>query len=476
MSTFSSIIEDEVGSSFSSENIEVLSSTLFTVEDLYDKVKLRDPKIIMIGDGSHGTQEFYHARAEITKKLIQDGLCAGVCIEGDFPDTSQLHFYVTGQHNLSLEECMDGFERFPSWMWCNTSVSDFIHWLYLWNRNQPIHNRCGIFGLDLYSLFLSINQIIQYLNEHDQELCKLVKNDYKCFNSLDPQTYGMLVTKGYIKGCEMACANALKKIFNKTEFYQKMDPRDGKIAIDEAFFNEMNARVVANAEHYYRAIFSTNENSWNIRDTHFFDTLVRVRKHLSVSRGNDRVVVWAHNSHIGNAQYSHLAPVEYTQVQRLKSMKKNYTKDINLGQLCKERYPNDTVLIGQLCNNGVVCAADDWGEQHHFKQINAALPNSYEHIFHTITKKLMKQNSNIALNYCFDFSNPLIHKILHENRLERAIGVIYRPETERQSHYYYCDIVKQFDFLIWFDRTGAVIPIEKDEKASDEMETYPTGV
>lgn len=456
MSTKWDRLREFEGPSFSKEDVDKLFQSALPQSAIIDKVIDSKASIVMIGESSHGTQEHYAFRAELTKQLIEKGLCNGVFIEGDFPDTADLHHYVNGCGDSSLMECLEKFERFPSWMWGNTVMRDFAIWLRDWNLKQPIMKRCGLFGLDLYSLHLSMQKVLEYLNERDKDMEKLVRKDYSCFGKLDPQTYGMLVRQNLIKGCEDACLNALKLVASNTQRFAKSDPANNLTAIDSAFFNEINARVVCDAEHYYRAMFS-DENSWNIRDSHFFDTLQRIRQHLQVTReGRDKAVVWAHNSHLGDARFTHL--------------EQKRRRDLNIGQLVKESYPKDSICIGQLFNHGKVCAADEWGMPHEFKKVNEGLPNSYEDVFHHVSKK------HGISSFALDMSNPEIQKVLEEPRLERAIGVIYKPDTERWSHYYFCNILKQFDLVAWTDVTSNVIPLEEEEKASLEPETFPSGL
>ena len=352
---FLNIQAEEEGPSFSREDVDLLRQHVLQPSAIFDKIVDKKASIVLIGEGSHGTQECYEFRADLTRQLIENGKCNGVLIEGlssslfppsspfftpfsnyflffqsegDFPDTAVLHFYVTGLGgSKTLMQCLENYERFPSWMWGNTVIRDFAEWLRNWNMKRPPHERCGIFGLDLYSLHLSIDNVLEYLAARDPEMCTQVRRDYAGFERLEPQTYGMLVERGLIKGCEKACVDALQKIAAKTEIFEKEDPQNGLIAADAAFFNEMNARVVVDAEHYYRAMFSS-ENSWNIRDTHFFDTMERVIAHLKSSRGGDsgKVVLWAHNSHLGDARFTHL------EEGTLKIPRRSQTKDLNIGR------------------------------------------------------------------------------------------------------------------------------------------------
>lgn len=234
--------------------IKKLRSRVVKVESIFQKVIESQAKVVMIGESSHGTADFYRTRCDLTKALIESGRCNGVLIEGDLPDTAELHRFVTGQSTKTLDETFVGFERFPSWMWANTNMKSFVDWLSRFNAEGRGQTKSvGIFGLDLYSLHLSMEKVIEYL-EIDKEMQAMVKRSYACFGAFDPQTYGMLVERGLIKGCRKVAVDALKKISAKTAIYAKTDPRDETTSADEAFINEMNARVVVGAEKYYRTV------------------------------------------------------------------------------------------------------------------------------------------------------------------------------------------------------------------------------
>jgi erythromycin esterase-like protein len=383
----------------------------------------------------------------------------------------------------TLDEVFLGFERFPSWMWANEEMYKFIGWLSKHNETLPVENRCGIWGLDLYSLHLSMRRVLEYLDERDPEMAKIVRADYSCFGEIEPQTYGLLAQRDLIQGCHMAAVDALAHVSAKrpqyakeasidaagevdrdpraTEFNLRQVPNNNLEAIhaqDDAFITELNAAVVVGAEGYYRAMFDPTRNSWNLRDTHFYNTLKRVQAHLSETRGGQGFVcAWAHNSHLGDARASHLEQFR--------------NRDLNLGQLVRETAPYPkSVNIGQLCWSGSVCAASEWGDDHAFIKINKALPGSYEDILHALSLHIG------CKKFVLNTHNPRVAVALKDTRLQRAIGVIYRPDTERMSHYYKCDIVNQFDFVIFDDITGPVKPLIKEELPSLEPETFPSGL
>jgi len=338
----------------------------------------------------------------------------------------------------------------------------FVEWLRAWNLRKDMVDRCGIYGLDIYSMHKSIADVLQFLSVHDQVMELRVRKDYSTLGSLDPQTYGLLAERGLVQGCRESAIDALVKVSSKTHEFsvaaaaaEDLSPFLGQ---DEAFINELNAEVVVGAEAYYRAMFDPTASSWNLRDSYFFLALEKVHAHLLQSRGKSKVVAWAHNSHLGDARATHLE-----QPAR--------AREHNLGQLAREKYPFPlSMSVGQLCSTGVVTAADDWGDEHRFKTINQPLPNSFEDLFH----KLSVQSGRSS--FLIDTSNPEVRSKLSKPRLQRAIGVIYRPFTERLSHYYQCDLIHQFDLLVFEDITSPVRPLVECELPSEEPETYPSGL
>jgi len=460
-------------SQLQTEGPEIESADLLSVsercrplEDAVALMKKSGAEIVSIGEGSHGTKEFYAFRCEITKQLIRDGLCNCVLIEGDWPDTAELHRYVMGMtpSEVPLNDLYERlFMNFPRWMWRNETMRDFILWLREWNATMQPAQRCGIFGLDVYSLHLSMSEVLKYLREHSPETAELVVREYSCFDKFgdDAQTYAQIVKMGLAKGCRDSVVSALKLVSERCAVpYSESKQGETLFAEDENFIAQMNARVIVDAERYYTSMFDPMENSWNIRDTHFFDTLVRVRAHLLQTRHSNRVAVWAYNSHLGDARYAHL------------DASSRAVHELNIGELINEKYGEQSISVGQLTYTGTVMAAHDWGSNHKVKQVRKALPNSYEEFFHLVAEKTDNKNFTV------DLRNQHVEKALRRggHRLERAIGVIYRPQTERHSHYYFCDLAKQFDILCFFDETSAVKPLDKMEVMADEPETFPSGL
>lgn len=418
-----------------------------------------DKQMVLIGEASHGSHEFYRARAEITQRLIEEQGFDAVAVEADWPDAYAINRYVCGlDPDATAEGTLNHFERFPTWMWANHEVLHFIKWLRAFNGiQQGKTHAVGFYGLDLYSMSTSIHAVINYLEKVDPKSAVLARKRYGCLDYFmdSPQAYGQAIKLGMADSCEKEIIAQLVDLRQKSCDYMKTN---GFIAADEYFCAEQNAKLVCNAEEYYRAMFSTHAiprpNLWNMRDCHMFETLEALTRHLDKPSGKKaKVIVWAHNSHIGNA-----AATEMSQ-----------RGEYNIGQLTREAYGRRALLIGFSTARGTVTAASDWDEPTERKTIRPPLPGSYEDIFHQVNQK------DFFLNLREDTQAT---DLLATPRLQRAIGVIYRPETERHSHYYYTSLTEQFDFMIHFNDTTAVEPLRTTAQwHQGEMdETYPTGL
>jgi len=364
--------------------------------------------------------------------------------------------------DMTIHQAMVPFaDRFPTWMWANEEFKSFILWLRDYNKALTNEfERVSIVGMDLYSLQTSIHDVITYLREHNAACATRVEEEYSCFNSgeLDPQMYGMLVEMKLHKGCVDAAVNASLAI--EKDHAVVVQPESSLEEADEAFIATMNAHVVQGAEQYYRSMFAPNANSWNVRDRHFMDQVHRVMEHLHSSRGQgfNRVAIWAHNSHVGNAHYTHLdkkAATMLTSKKRYQSGGGGGEKEheFNIGQLAKTEYAEAALLVGQFTFSGTVACADDWGGPQRVKEVRPGLLNSMEEVLHTTSGA----GSNLVINLTDPSTRNL--PVLGAHRLQRAIGVIYRPDTERWSHYYPCDLSRQFDVVLWHDVTTAVCPL-----------------
>ncbi len=413
-----------------------------------------DKRIVLIGDASHGTHEFYELRAKITQKLIKEKGFNAVAIEGDWPDAYNVNQYLNGRGGVGCaNHALAGFKKFPVWMWRNTELVSFINWLSKFNENITKGGlRVGFYGLDLYSLHASIDAVLQYLEKVDPESAELAKERYSCFDlkAKNPERYGYLASHKLKASCENEAREELWALQEKAFEYVKKDAGEG-----EYFYAEQNARLVKNAEAYYRAMYEGDELSWNTRDTHMAETLCYLERHLSDRLKEDsKIVVWAHNSHVGDARSTEAG------------QKRN---ELNIGQLAREVFGPETFLLGFLGYDGTVTAASDWGPYAQRKNVRPALSESYEGLFHEVRHK----------NFVLSFEKESqARKMLSKPRLERFIGVIYRPETERTSHYYPVDITKQFDAIVYLDRTKAITPLEvNSEWEKGELpQTYPAGL
>jgi erythromycin esterase-like protein len=339
-------------------------------------------------------------------------------------------------------------------MWRNMDVLNFVAWLHEYNRSRaegrpPV----GFYGLDLYSLHTSIEAVLNYLDKVDPAGAQRARYRYSCFEDYgeDPQHYGYAAAFGLDGSCEGEAVNQLVDLLSRQA---QALPHDGRLAEDELFYAQQNARLVKNAEAYYRTMFRGQVASWNLRDRHMAQTLDALNAHLSRAAGGPaRIVVWAHNSHLGDAR----------------ATERSERGELDLGQLVRERYGPRSLAVGLTTYTGTVTAASDWDGPAGRKQVNPALEGSYEYLFH----------QTAVPAFYLDLGNgSRVAADLRHRRLERAIGVIYRPETERLSHYFYARLADQFDAVLHFDKTQAVAPLDRSaEWTHDEVpETFPTGV
>jgi erythromycin esterase-like protein len=412
-----------------------------------------DARFALIGEASHGTHEFYFDRAQITKRLIAEKGFTVVAIEADWPDAYRVHRYVRGVSTESnADEALSGFRRFPTWMWRNTVVVEFIEWLREFNATLDSKKApAGFYGMDLYSLHASIDAVLNYLNKVDPDAAARARRRYSCFEHFgqEPQEYGYAATAGIIESCEDEVVAQLREIQRKAADFLA---RDGQVAADELFFAEQNARLVKNAEQYYRSMFRGRASSWNLRDRHMVETIQALAAYFNGSR-QPKAVIWAHNSHLGDARATEMSK----------------RGELNVGQLIRERFQKEAFLIGFTTHHGTVTAASDWGERAERKRVRPALHESYEDLFH---------GSGIEKFWIDLRGSGQAIESLQEWRLERAIGVIYRPETERLSHYFHARIAQQFDAIIHSDETRALEPLERTSvwDKGELPETYPFNV
>jgi erythromycin esterase-like protein len=411
-------------------------------------------RLVLLGEASHGTHEFYRERARITQRLIEEYGFTLVAVEADWPDAYRVNRFVRGTGSDTVAaEALGEFLRFPRWMWRNRDVLAFVAWLRDFNDAlSPGESKVGFYGLDLYSLSSSIEAVIRYLDEVDPEAARRARQRYACFDHFgeDSQAYGYAATVSMSASCERDVVQQLLELQRRAA---ELSQRDGRIPEDEYFYAEQNARLVKNAEEYYRTMFQGRISSWNLRDRHMVETLQSLLAHFDRRGGRrTKAVVWEHNSHIGDARATAMGR----------------EGEWNVGQLTRERHGSDAVLVGFSTYSGTVTAADDWDAPAERKRVRPGLAGSYEALFHSL------QVPDLLL--------PLrdraeVRSALAEPRLERAIGVVYRPETERLSHYFEARLPDQFDAVLHFDQTTAVEPLDLTSgwRTGEAPETYPTG-
>jgi erythromycin esterase-like protein len=434
------------------EAIRSTSSPLGDETPAWDGVidLVRDARFVLLGEASHGTHEFYRARSEITRRLVTELGFNVIAVEADWPDAYRVNRWVRGLgEDRSPIEALSDFRRFPTWMWRNTDVVALIEWLAEHNRGIGDEKlRTGFYGIDLYSLFTSIEAVLGYLDKVDPEAARRARDRYSCFERFaeDSQAYGYAASFGVAEPCEDDVVAQLLEFRSKVAQYAS---RNGSIPPDEAFFAEQNARLVKNAEEYYRSMFHGRVSSWNLRDEHMTETIAALSEHIRRRAGQARVVVWAHNSHLGDAGATEMGRRGET----------------NVGELMRKRFGGQVRSIGFTSYDGTVTAATDWDAPAELKHVRPAMDGSYELLFHQVGVP--------------DFWLPLRGNRavagLAEERLERAIGVIYAPRTERASHYFHASLPNQFDGIIHFDTTRAVEPLERWPRAEgrDADETWP---
>ena len=410
-----------------------------------------DAEFALLGGATHGTHELYAHRAAITKKLILESGYRAVAVEADWPDAYRLNRYVRHQgDDGSAVDALEDFKRFPTWMWRNVVVVEFIEWLREYNDGLPPgHDQVGFYGMDLYALYASIRAVLEYLDRTDPAAATRARERYSCFDRYgeDPQAHAYVDTFG-LESREDAVVQQLIDLQRRTT----KESEGSLIERDEHFFARQNVRLVKNAEDYYRTMFRGGIQSWNLRDQHMVGTLEALRDHLSEPDRPAKIAVWAHNSHLGDARATQMG-------QR---------GELNVGQLVRERFSGTTALVGYTTSHGTVTAASDWGEPVELKRVRPALPESCECLFHEAG----------VPRFLLSFESDAVRRVLMKPRLERAIGVIYRPDTERQSHYFYASLASQFDAIVHFDHTTALGPLEvtPEWRAPELPETYPTGV
>jgi erythromycin esterase-like protein/predicted phosphoribosyltransferase len=412
-----------------------------------------DARVVLLGEATHGTHDFYRERAVITKRLIAEKGFAAVAVEADWPDAYRVNRYVRATGiDADAADALADFRRFPAWMWRNADVLDFLGWLRAHNDGVPAGTRAGFYGLDLYSLHASMQAVLTYLGKVDPPAAKRARERYACFDRFgdEMQRYAYATRNDLSASCEREVVTELVELRRRAADYAS---RNGRIAPDDYFFAEQNAKLVQHAEAYYRTMLGGHVESWNLRDRHMAGALDDLIAFLDRARPGARVVVWAHNSHLGDARATQMGE----------------RGELNVGQLARERFGSAAVLVGFTTHTGTVTAASDWDGPAERKAVRPSLAGSYERLFH---------DAGIARFLLPLRSDPDLSAACAASRLERAIGVMYLPETERQSHYFRARLADQFDYVLHFDLTRAVEPLERTSMwdAGEFAETFPSGL
>ena len=416
--------------------------------------QLSRARLALLGEASHGTHEFYDFRAALSRRLIQHYGFKAVAIEGDWPDALRADRFVRDNPSDDDEDpdaALGSFERFPRWLWRNSDVTAFIAWLRIHNLQREERMHCGFYGLDLYSMHASMRAVIEYLDDNDPDAAARARDRYACFDHVqaDPQQYGLQAHLGVGPKCETEVVAQL------VDLQLRKLARSGRSPAGDAWFHAVQqAHVVRNAEQYYRMMFAGRTASWNLRDTHMADTLDLLADHLGDGEPA-RLIVWAHNSHVGDARATEMGD----------------DGQLTLGQIARQRHPREVALVGFTTHEGSVIAAHDWDEPAQRMRVRPSLPGSWEELFH---------ETGLARFYV---TGADMKRVVGEGaeRLQRAIGVVYRPATERRSHYLHARLADELDVVIHIDSTRGVEPLDPiDDQAhtpADELaETFPTGV
>ena len=404
-----------------------------------------DARVVLLGEASHGTSEFYRARAAITRWLIEAHGFNLVAVEADWPDAAIVDRFV--RHRGARDGAPPAFRRFPAWMWRNTDMQAFIAWLHAHYATRSKDAQVGFHGLDIYNLGASMRAVIDYLQDVDPAAAAIARSRYGCLSpwAHEPAAYGRHAFNAGFARCEAPVVAMLRDLLAR-------NLRDAGDDADDLLDATQNARLVASAEEYYRAMYQGAAASWNLRDTHMFETL----QHLLTARGpNARVVVWAHNSHIGDARHTDMG---------------RERGELNLGQLVRQAHGTRARLIGFGTHAGTVAAASDWDEPVQVMAVRPSLPDSIERLAH----------DSAVPRFLLDLDgvdDAALREALLAPRLQRFIGVIYRPETERWSHYALADLAAQYDGWVWFDRSQAVTPLPGTSDAGGATDdTWPFGL
>ena len=396
--------------------------------------RIADSRVVLLGESSHGTREFYDMRARITKELIEKKGFNIIAVEADWPDASRINFYIHDSDRGTRQRPMytnKPFAVFPQWMWLNHSVLDFTHWLKDYNRSiDSADNAVGFYGIDIYNLFGSIEVVLDYLYRIEPGMADVARNHYRCLFpwANDPSQYGRALKAGKARLCTNEVNAVLKDLLNKEAHFRLLDNQ-------QYFYAVQNARLIINGERYFRTMPDDDTDSWNQRDKNMFERLQAILDHHGET---SKAVVWAHNIHIGDSRTTDMSE----------------RGEINLGQRVREAFGDKSYIIGFGTDHGKVAAAPRWGKPVEIQQVPPSHEDSYEYLFHQVKA----DNFMLPLRHS---EREILRKKLLPVRMERAIGVAYDPKNELKKHYYDASLPRQFDEYIFFDETHAVKPLEK---------------
>ena len=414
------------------------------LDPLLDRIGNR--RVVLLGEASHGTREFYTWRTAITRRLVEEKGFSFVAVEGDWPDCYRVNRFAKGYSDTAAkpEEALETFRRWPTWMWANEEVKDLIGWLRGHNDSRPVGDKVGFYGLDVYSLWDSLHEVMGFLRRRDPSAFDAARRALRCFEPYgeEAQEYARATLYGN-ESCRDEVIELLRRV--------RADAKSIAGTEDERqFVAEQNALVVKNAEAYYRAMVRADNESWNIRDRHMAETLDRLLRHHGPKA---KAIVWEHNTHIGDARFTDMTD-EGT---------------LNIGQLAREKYGEyDVVLVGFATNRGKVIAGAAWDDPWQEMRVPPGRENSWEDVLH----RAVPQDSLFVFP-----SDPSVE--MSDWREHRAIGVVYRPQYEQFGNYVPTVLPRRYDALLYVDQSAGVRPLfrpTESELPEEAPETYPTGV
>lgn len=388
-----------------------------------------DARFVLLGESTHGTEEFYRERGRISERLVRERGFNAILIEGDWSPAFRINRYVRGiGGDRNADQALSGFTNFPQWMWPNTAFRDFVERLRAYNLTQPVERRVGVYGMDVYDLFEAQEAVLAYLARTDSAAASRARSNYRCFAPYGKNTarYGEAARRAS-RSCREEAAAVLADL---RRIPRPADP----VGAEEHFAARRSAASVAQGEEYFRTVYA-GSMAWNVRDQHMANNVEETAQHIaSLHGGQGRVVVWSHNTHSGDARATFAAR----------------QGELNLGQLLRQRHGDDAFLIGFITHIGQVRAAPEWGAAARVYDLKPSIPGSYADI--------LRQAGMPAFSLALR-ANRAAAAALGQERLQRAVGVVYTPASERQSHYFGAQLTQQFDGIVFIERSSAVRPI-----------------